>query len=513
MLHYLDVGIHTYMSKTDRQQLKNELWRACDVMRSDSNCNGAKDYVEHLTWLLLLKFLDRTENSSRGRVDAIDERYCWKHWVGKFIGTKLPHGNRVPPVLPEIALMRFVKDDLIPYLASLSGTPEKDVIASIFADRNAVICNSPRNLRDLIAIIDDLDFIDENSLSTCAEFYEDLLQKFGREDISLGEFFTPPAVAHLVAQILNPKIEETVYDPSCGSGTLLVEAYKNLREQEGYLEQTGGMPGYLLTGLENKPVAALIGSMNVALHGLRGCRIRHQNALESDDAGIPQYFDVILTNPPFGINANVTIQNSIQRGRKSGEVLFVDYVMRKLRPRDGSRCGMIVSDGVLYRPGYFKETRKKLIENFNISLIISLPSGCFSYTAAKTSIIFFNLPGPTTEVLYCEIGIPKQGETSNKKNRISEDDFHAVFEVWNRWEAYLKKEGSRPILPEYCWTVEAEELKERNYDLSARPPNRIDRFDSNISTPELITRLAADSREFTLGIERLFRLINNSEEL
>jgi type I restriction enzyme M protein len=501
------------MSKAGRQQLKNELWRACDVMRSDGNCNGAKDYVEHLTWLLILKYLDRTETSLRDRVDAIDKRYRWKHWVGKFIGTKLPDGNRVLSVLSETALMQFVKDDLIPYLASLSGTPEKDVIANVFADRNAVICNSPRNLKDLIAIIDNLDFIDENSLSVCAEFYEELLQKFGREDISLGEFVTPPAVAHLVVQILNPKIEETVYDPSCGSGTLLVEAYKYLREQERYLEQTGGMPGHLLTGLEKKPVAALIGSMNVALHGLWGCQIHHQNALESNDADIPQYFDVVITNPPFGVNANVTIQNSIRGGRKSGEVLFVDHVMRKLRPRDGSRCGMIVSDGVLYRQGYFKDTRKKLIDHFNISLIVSLPSGCFSYTAAKTSIIFFNLPGPTAEVLYCEIGIPKQEKASNKKNRISEDDFAAVFEVWNRWQAYLRKEASRPILPEYCWTVMVEELKERNYDLSARPPNRIDRFDSNISTPELITRLAADSHEFTLAVERLFRLINNSEEL
>jgi type I restriction enzyme M protein len=501
------------MSKEDRHQLKKELWRACDVMRSDSNCNGARDYVEHLTWLLFLKFLDRRESPLGNHGNLIDERYRWKSWVNKFVGAKLPDGSRTHSVYPEMELMQFVRDELIPYLTSLSGTPERDVIASVFVDRNAVICNSPYNLKYLIAIIDNLDFIEEDGLDACAEFYEELLQKFGKEDISLGEFIVPPAIAHYVVKILNPQIGETVYDPSCGSGTFLVEAYKYLLSQEPHNQTIGGMMRQMLVGLEKKPVAALIGSMNMVLHGICGGEIRRQNALELHDTDIPQYFDVVITNPPFGVSTNATDQLGVQGERKAAEVLFVYHILRKLRRGAPARCGMIVPDGLLYRSGYFKEVRKVLTEQFNLSLIVSLPSGCFPYTSAKTSIIFFNSPGPTTEVLYYEIGSSRKGGSANKERRSNEEDFAEMYEVWNYWQAYLRKEVNKPILPENSWTIKMDELKERNYDLSARPMNLNGCSDHGTSTSELLAQLAADSRAFTLAVDRLFKLIGNDEEL
>jgi type I restriction enzyme M protein len=501
------------MRKAESHQLKKELRRACDIMRSDDNCNAARDYVEHLTWLLFLRYLDQRDIYTGNFVNFIDERYRWKNWVSRFIGAKLPDGRRPLPVYSEKELLQFVKEDLLPYLASLSGTPEKDTIASVFTDRNAVICNSPHNLRDVIAIIDNLELTEEDSLHTCAEFYEELLQRFGKEDISLGEFMVPPAIAHFVVHILKPKIGETIYDPSCGSGTFLIEAYKYLRAQEQYSQPTDGIARQMLIGLEKKPVAALIASMSMTLHGLWGGEIRRGNALENNDAEIPQHFDVVITNPPFGLSTHFTNQYGIQGARTSGEVLFVDHIMERLRPGASARCGIIVPDGVLYRRGYFKDVRKKLAEHFNISLVVSLPSGYFPYTSAKTSIVFFNLPGPTTEVLYYDLGSSRGRDIANKKHGINEDEFAEVHEVWSRWHAYLSKEASKPTLPEYSWTVKIEELRKYNYDLSARPMVQTGGSASDTSTSDLIAQLAADSRELGAAVDRLFKLVNNNKEL
>ncbi len=362
-----------------------------------------------------------------------------------------------------------------------------------------------------LAIIDNLDLAEEDSLQTCAEFYEELLQRFSKEDITLGEFIVPQAISRLVVQILNPKTGETIYDPSCGSGSFLTEAYKYLRTQEGYSQLTGGMAGHMLIGLEKKPVAAMIASMNMALHGLWGDVIRRRNALETDGADMPQHFDVVLTNPPFGLSTHVTDQYGIRGARKPGEVLFVDHIMGRLSP--GGRCGIIVPDGLLYRQGDFREVRKKLIEHFNISLVVSLPSGSFPHASVKTSIVFFNSPGPTTEVLYYEIGRPGGMKAATKKYEINQGDVAEVYEVWKRWRAYLRKEASKPILSEHSRTVNIDKLRKRNYDLSPRPVNHIDRSDDNTSTSDLLAELAANSRELSAAVGRLCRAVNSNEEL
>jgi len=493
------------VNKAEGNPLKKALWRACDVMRRDDNCNGARDYVEHLTWLLLLKFLDRRESLFGNNVDFTDERYRWRNWVPKFIGTELLQDSSIPSELSEMELMKFVKNELIPYLATLSSTAEQEVIASIFLDRNAVVCNSPHNLRDLIAIIDTFDFC-EDSLHTYAEFYEELLQKFSTEDISAGEFLVPPVLAHSIVKILNPTIGETAYDPSCGSGAFLVEVHKYLQKQ--HIKPTDKVPELVFLGLERKPVAALIGSMNLFLNGLSRAQIKRQNALETCDSDIPQYFDVVITNPPFGLNSGANNPPG-QGQRKSSEVLYLNHIMDKLGPMDGARGAMIVSDGILFRPGYYEETRKRLTEQFNISLIVSLPSGCFPYTAAKTSIIFFNRSRPTKEILYYELTISGSKEKARKKNRISGGDFEEVHRVWHLWQAYLRKEEGHPPLPESSWTLTLDQIRKRNYDLSARP-NR-NHSDSNSSTSEWLSQLAADGHELRLAVDRLFRLINENE--
>ena len=128
-----------------RESLSNDIWRACDILRRDNNCGGIMEYVEHLAWLLFLRFLDAQEEiwaaeaalSGRLYERILNGDLRWSTWARK--------DWKADELLP------FVHGRLIPYLAKLSGSPVRDTIASIFSERNVVVCASPYNLRDVLA--------------------------------------------------------------------------------------------------------------------------------------------------------------------------------------------------------------------------------------------------------------------------------------------------------------------------------------------------------------------------
>ena len=123
-----------------REQLANDMWRAFDVMLRDNNCGGVMEYVEHLSWVLFLKFLDDQEDifaseaglRERQYTRILDDHYRWSSWVPKALGRKLSfNGRRTAPEWDGEQLMQFVRGELIPHLASLSGSSEREVIAGV----------------------------------------------------------------------------------------------------------------------------------------------------------------------------------------------------------------------------------------------------------------------------------------------------------------------------------------------------------------------------------------------
>jgi type I restriction enzyme M protein len=205
-----------------REMLSNDIWRACDILRRDNNCGGVMEYVEHLAWLLFLRFLDAQEEVWEAEAALSGQSYerilegdlRWSHWA------------RVDWKADE--LLPFVHGRLIPYLAELSGSPVRDTIASIFSERNVIVCASPYNLRDVLDIADSIDFQSQDDIFTVSQVYEDLLQRLGSENRMAGEFYTPRPVIRFVVQLVDPQIGETIYDPACGSCGFLAEAYQHI---------------------------------------------------------------------------------------------------------------------------------------------------------------------------------------------------------------------------------------------------------------------------------------------
>lgn len=507
-----------------REQLTNDIWRACDILRRDNNCGGVMEYVEHLSWLLFLKFLDGQEDifareakqAKRSYTRVISGHYRWSDWITKALGKKRwKKGRRTIPEWDGNQLMRFVRGELIPHLASLSGSPEREVIAGIFGDRNVIVCDSPDNLKDVLKIIDEIDLTNPDDIYTVSHVYEDLLKRLGSENKMAGEFYTPRPVIRFMVEVIDPQIGETVYDPACGTCGFLVEAFLHMQKQEKTPEDREILERKTFVGQEKKLLPALLGTMNMVLHGVLVPDIRRRNTLAENVRDVSKLFDVtfdvVLTNPPFGGKENVQIQQNFPVKANATELLFLEHIMKKLKSKSGARCGMVVPEGTLFRDGAFATVKKELLHDFNLFMVVSLPPGTFApYSDVKTALLFFERSQQHKELLYQEIALPDELKRFSKANLISDEHFAEARKNWQQMKAYRQDKAPRPEITETCWLEDVETLAQRAYDLTARNPKRTE--SENLPHPaELTARILENNRKFQTIMERLHKMVSEEE--
>jgi len=509
-----------------REQLTNDIWRACDILRRDNNCGGVMEYVEHLSWLLFLKFLDGQEDAfeqeaksaNRKYTRVISRQYRWSNWVTKALGKKGgKKGRRNSTAWDDHQLMEFVRGELIPHLASLSGSPEREVIAGIFRDRNVIICDSPENLKDVLTIVDQIDFTNPDDIYTVSHIYEDLLKRLGSENKMAGEFYTPRPVIRFMVEVIDPQIGETVYDPACGTCGFLLEAFLHTHKQEKTAKDREILQRQTYVGQEKKPLPALLGTMNMVLHGVLVPDIRRRNTLAEDirdGSGLfDETFDVILTNPPFGGKENTRIQKNFPVKANATELLFLQHVMKKLKPKPGARCGIVVPEGTLFRGGAFATVKKELLDDFNLFMVVSLPPGTFApYSDVKAALLFFERGEQQKEVLYQEIALPDDLKKFSKVNSISDEHFAEARQVWQQMKTYLQGKAPRLEFTENSWTEDSEELRKGGYDLTARNPNYA-KCEKLPHPAEITAQLLENHYELQKRLERLHKMVNEGWKL
>ena len=488
-----------------RETLANEIWRACDILRRDNNCGGIMEYIEHLSWLLFLRFLDAQEEEweTQAKLEGkpyqpiIEHPYRWRDWAKKD--------------WPADDLLSFVHGKLIPYLQNLGGDPLRDTIRSVFAERTVIVCASGYNLKDVIQIIDGIDFHSQDDIFTVSQVYEELLRRLGSENRLAGEFYTPRPVVRFIVELVDPKIGETVYDPACGTCGFLVQASLHMRKHERTIEDHRTLQERTFYGQEKKPLPALLGLMNMVLHGVTSPHIVRKNTLEENIRQVTERYDVIMTNPPFGGKEGRHIQQNFPIKSQATELLFLQHIMKKLKPRDGARCGMVVPEGTLFRGGAFAAVKRDLLEEFNLHTIVSLPPGTFApYSDVKTALIFFERPGPTKEIWYYELPLPEGMKRFSKGNPIQDEHFAEARKLWRAWDAYRKGKGPREAcLSEHSWIVSAEEIKKKGYDLTARNPNRKE-VETLPPPTEILASLLEREREILSIVEELNELLGNN---
>lgn len=445
----------------NRRELASKIEHVCEVMRRDGLT--ILGYVEQLSWLIFLKVFEDLEEGFRLEAEfderkyepIIDPKFSWSSWARRDMRAQ--------------DLKAFIETELLLYLRSLHGSKEKDLIASVFAEVSQRM-RDPFNLKEVITMLNDIDFSNPEDSHILSQLYEELLMMMGKEGGAAGEYYTPRPIVRLMVKIVNPKIGETIFDILCGSCGFLVESFNWMRGQRKLTtEEYRLLEEKTFYGQELKALPYLIGTMNCILHGLLLPEIIRRDTFEENVVGTPERrFDVILTNPPFGGSVAKHLRENLPVGTSSTELAALQYCMRKLKK--SGRCGIVLPEGILFRSGSYKRVKKELLENFDLHTIISLPSGTFAYISPKggigpkANLVFFDKNGSTKEIWYYELQ-----EDYTKANPVKDEHLIDCFEKWKDRQ-----------ISENSWGVSIEEIKKRDYDLSAKNPSKKD----EVSYPE-----------------------------
>lgn len=444
---------------TAKAQLSAAIKRARDIMRKDAGLNGDLDRIPQLSWIMFLKCFDdfeqRRELTEKRYRSAIKPPYRWRDWAAD------PDKGQTGEVL-----LKFINDELLPYLRGLTGAgvaDARDVLAAVFKETyNRML--SGYLLRDVVNLVNRINFNSSDDIHSLAYLYESMLREMRDAAGDSGEFYTPRPVIRFITQQVKPRLGERVLDPAAGTGGFLVEAYEHLKPQVKSVEQRLRLQEETLLGVEKKPMPYLLGMMNLLLHGLDKPNLRRDNALRHPLSQITDSarYDVIMTNPPFGGEEERGIQDNFPEATRTSEtaLLFLQFIMRSLKR--GGRCGMVVPNGTLFGDGVCARIKRELLENFNLHTIVRLPNGVFApYTSIPTNLIFFDKTGPTKEIWYYEHPLPEGRKQYTKTQALQFDEF-ALCQAWwpNRHEN------------ERTWLVRIEDVLKK--DSEGRPVINLD---------------------------------------
>ena len=489
------------MEKATRADLKSEVWRAANIMRSDDGTNGVIEYIEQISWMFFLKVFEDLEerfetnyklkNKKYSRI--IPKKYSWSKWSTEDSRT----------------IIDFIDNELFPNLSKLSGTPEKKIIAQIFDKIKRNKMESASNLKDIIDILNNADFNNPDDSHTLSQFYEDLLLKLGKESGVAGEFYTPRPIVKLMIKIIDPKPKTPegnlvkLLDPFCGSCGFLAESFKHMLQSkkihENELEKFQRQVFY---GQEKKSLPFLVGMMNCILHGLFAPNVIRKNTLNQNilNFDLDEKFDYVFTNPPFGGKEGKGIQNNFPVKIMKTELLALQHIMRRLNDR--GECAVVLPEPIFWRLKKYLTVRKDLIDNFNVHTIISLPAGVFanvtpSGLGPKTNLIFFNRKGVTKEIWYYEL-TPLKKRAYSRVNIVKDEDLIDCF------TKFKKREISKN-----SWIVKREEIDD-DCDLTASNPNLELGF-KTVEPEKAISEVLTVGKKISTIIQNLTKTFDNSE--
>lgn len=547
--------------------IRQKLDTITNVMWSGGLANPIT-YVEQLSYLLYLKLLDEAENQhSQAELLGITldrptlfpaqaKRYRWSEW-------RFKSGRD---------LLDFVSDEVFPYMSSL--VREAPSVATFFADARFQF-EDPHVFKEVVDILDTFQFakLGPDVKGDIFEYQLLKLQKQAKSD--LGQYRTPRQLRQFMVQMVDPDIGDAIYDPACGTGGFLVEALDHILAKysgetrmvpiygEGWDEDNGfksveaakekfpnlqiyprGVGDKLAKDDWKKLEASLYGNdvsgqmirvalMNLVLHGVPKARLRRANAL-SETGGLTEddknrRYKVILANPPFaGLLPKDSIRSDLPTNSKKSELLFLAIMMDSLAP--GGRCAVVVPEGLIFGSSEAHvDLRKKLVEEFNLHAVISLPAGVFKpYAGVKTSVLVFSKPNnqePITSnsrsVWFYEIKNdgydPDKVSGGGRVETPAENDIPKMLEAWKVYKAsgYQNPPGSKAnALLEAgaetptCWWAGVQTIAESGYNLSAgayRP--RSTSTAEHRCPQELIAELLETEESITKGLRHLQSLI------
>lgn len=411
--------------------------RIQDITRNDAGVNGDAQRIEQMSWLLFLKIYDSRELVWELEEDdyesIIPEDLKWRNWA---------HAEKGEQVLTGDDLLDFVNNRLFKELKELEITPNmpirKSIVKSAFEDANNYMKNGVL-LRQVINVIDEVDFNSPEDRHSFNDIYEKILKDIQSAGNS-GEFYTPRAATDFIAEMLDPKLGETMADLACGTGGFLTSTLNYLSKQRKTSEDIQKY-NQAVFGIEKKAFPHLLAVTNLFLHEIDDPKIIHGNTLEKNvrEYTDDEKFDLIMMNPPFGGSELDTIKNNSPAELRSSETadLFMAVIMYRLK--ENGRVGVILPDGFLFGEGVKTRLKEKLVEEFNLHTIIRLPHSVFApYTGIHTNILFFDKTKKTEQTWFYRLDMPEGYKNFSKTKPMKSEHFNPVREWWTSREEILE---------------------------------------------------------------------------
>ena len=456
--------------KTTKEIINSVVWRACDTFRGTMDSSKYKDYVLSILFVKYLsdfykekiKTLNEKYQGDRERIERAIKRE--KFILDESCTFEYLLKHKEAPNIGEIInkALEKIEEDNSEKLEGIFRNVD-------FNDRNILGDTKERNsiLKHLLEDFSDpkLD-LSPSKLSGAdiiGDSYEYLISHFASDAGKKGgEFFTPSEVSTLLAKLVEPKEGERIYDPTCGSGSLLIKASKEV-----------GSPNFAIYGQEKNGQTHSLCRMNMYLHEISDAKIEWGDTLrkplhiENDRL---MKFDVVVANPPFSLDkwgaeeAKNDFYKRFERGippKSKGDYAFVLHMIASLN--ENGRMGVVLPHGVLFRGASEGKIRKKLIEENLLDAVIALPPNLFFGTGIPATILIFKKSRKNSDILF--IDASREFEKDKNQNRLRREDIEKIVTTYK----------NRSEIEKYSHKATIEEIKENDYNLNI--PRYVDTFE------------------------------------
>ncbi len=448
--------------KISQKEINDTLWRACDTFR------GALDPAQYKDYLLVMLFVKYVSDVWTDKRAALEKKYG-----GDQVRVERALG-RERFVVPEESHFSYLYDrrdapnvgELINIALERIEDANRTKLENVFRnvdfnsepylgetkDRNRRLKNL---LHDFANPVLDLRPSRIGNLDVIGNAYEYLIGHFASDAGKKGgEFYTPAEVSILLAKLLAPKPGETICDPTCGSGSLLIRVAAEV-----------GSEDYFVFGQEVNGGTWALCKMNMFLHGVDSARIEWGDTLNSPklvEGDRLKKFDVVVANPPFSLdkwgaeNAPGDPFHRFHRGtppKSKADYAFISHMV-ETAVEDGGRVGVIVPHGVLFRGGAEGKIRTKLIDENLLDAVIGLPANLFFGTGIPAAILIFRKGRDNTDVLF--IDASSEYEDEKNQNRLRPEDIDKIVTVFR----------ARKSVDKYAHRATIDEIRKNEFNLN-----------------------------------------------
>ena len=453
-----------------KSDLYSSLWRSCDELRGGMDASQYKDYI--LTMLFVKYVTDKAKSDPNSLIDipaggSFDDMVALKG--DKEIGDKI---NKIIGRLAEVNRLERVID-----LADFNDE-EKLGKSKEMQDR----------LSKLVTIFTDLDFRGSRAEGDdlLGDAYEYLMRHFATESgKSKGQFYTPAEVSRILAKVVgigpHTRQDDTVYDPTCGSGSLLLKVADEASR------------GVTIYGQEKDNATWALARMNMILHDNEVADIQRGDTITNPQftrGGELRTFDFAVANPPFSVkswsNGLELDYGRFEFGRppeKNGDYAFLLHILKSLKST--GKAAVILPHGVLFRGNAEAAIRKQLLRRGYIKGIIGLPANLFYGTGIPACILILDKDNAQARTGIFMIDASKGFIKDGPKNRLRSQDIHKIVDVFNRQieiERYSRmvllaeiadpKNDYNLNIPRYVDSTESEDIQDLHAHLHGGIPDR-----------------------------------------